>query len=382
MDISSDTVFQKFSVRKVATRIAVGLVEQQEQITVGASLPVTSPNINLKKGIEQLATLCVANQVMPPKHHKEIVEWLHRPLEEWVEPLGSLMEEIGLTEPLLQFGIPTDTAFALAERVNQGHDTDLEIQDLAFKEILSFCKTNQLDQQYIKARLSLVQSPYLERGAIEIRRDLEWHPTIRDLVCASYEKIPPKCRVPKDGREYITLCPRCGWVLNWEGTKRRRAVCYSSLCCQLEARINYTERWLPYRPEAMRTTRGIQASVVAPERLLLEMRGTLQSKGMTCELWPNVDAYDLRVHLKGELWAVDLKDHAFPVELARDLKPFKDSPRWDKAFYLLPDHRNTLNYNRKFQPIWRERHHQEPDLAKIDVLFVQQFIRKIDETLK
>ncbi|MHC5719693.1 MAG: hypothetical protein ACYTX0_48550, partial [Nostoc sp.] len=95
--------------KKILTRIAVGLVEQQEQITKKSVPPVTSPNEHIKSGLEQLSVLCINYKTMPPLHHKEVVNWLHQPVEDWTG-VGELMADANLFGSLLFLGQPTDLA--------------------------------------------------------------------------------------------------------------------------------------------------------------------------------------------------------------------------------------------------------------------------------
>jgi len=57
-------------------------------------------------------------------------------------------------------------------------------------------------------------------------------------------------------------------------------------------------------------------------------------------MWPEYDAYDLLVPLPdGQVWAVDVKDWANPALLGRHIKPLPETPRYDKVFVVVPDHR-------------------------------------------
>lgn len=369
---------QKIQAKKVLTRIAVGLVEQQEHITKRTALPITSSNEHIKSGLEQLSVLCISHKTMPPLHHKEVVNWLHQPVEDW-PGVGKLMADANLFGSLLFLGQPTDLAYELSERMRSGSNPEIEIQDLPFKDILNYCSENKLDEQYVKARLFLVQNSYLQWGTTIINRDLDWEPKIRSLLCATYERIPLACRVKQqNGVEQIALCPRCGWPLEWQGSSRLRAVCYSDLCTQLVDDINTPEKWVSYHPESMRTIRGIQASVVAPERSLIQLRDSLLKLGLDCSLWPSIDNYDLMIKFPtGEVWAVDMKDQANPRELAWSLKPFKQFPAWNKAFYIFPDYRYKGKYKKVFKAVWDVRCQSDSTLNDIKVLSLKQLVSQV-----
>ncbi|MBD2568810.1 MULTISPECIES: restriction endonuclease-related protein [Nostocaceae] len=367
---------QKIQAKKILTRIAVGLVEQQEKITKRNASPITSSNEHIKSGLEQLSVLCITHKSMPPLHHKEVVNWLHQPVEDW-PGVGQLMADANLFGSLLFLGQPTDLAYELSERMLSGNP-EIEIQDIPFKDILEYCSENKLDEQYIRARLFLVQNPYLEWGTKIINSDLDWEPEIRSLLCATYERIPLNCRVKQNGVEQIALCPRCGWTLEWQGSSRHRAVCYSDLCSRLVSDINTPQQWIPYRPESMRTIRGIQASVVAPERSLIQLINTLVNLGLDCSLWPSIDNYDLMIKFpNGKVWAVDMKDQANARELAWSLKPLKQFPAWDKAFYIFPDYRYKGKYKKVFQAVWDVRCQENSALRDIGIFSVKQFVGQV-----
>ena len=378
MSNTSQPESQKIQAKKILTRIAVGLVEQQEQITKRSAPPVTSPNEHIKSGLEQLSVLCISYKTMPPLHHKEVVNWLHQPVEEW-PGVGKLMEAANLSGSLLFLGQPTDLAYELSERMRSGGNPEVEIQDIPFKDILEYCSENKLDEQYVKARLFLVQNSHLEWGTKIINSDLDWDPEIRSLLCATYERIPLACRVKRNGVYHLALCPRCGWPLEWQGSSRRHAVCYSDLCSRLVNNMSTPEKWVPYRPESMRTIRGIQASVVAPERSLIQLRDTLVKLGLDCSLWPSVDNYDLMIKFPtGEVWAVDMKDQANARELAWSLKPFKQFPAWNKAFYIFPDYRYKGKYKKVFQAVWDVRCQENSALRDLGVLSLKQFVSQVN----
>lgn len=358
---------------QVATRLAVGVVELQKQIVAGNSLPVTSPQPQFRAGLEQLSVLCLAHSVRPPAHHQETVQWLHTPMEQWLG-LESTMATAGLSGALLFHGVPTEYAYDLAFRVEG--DSNLEIDDLLFKDILEYCQQNRLESQYTNARQFLVEHSYLQQGTHLINSNLDWDKPIADLLCAIYERIPLKARVSKNGTEMVALCPRCGWTLEWYGDY---ASCYNDLCGRLVERIHPPDRWIPYHLEMVRVNRGVQQYVVAPERMLLVLKSALEQMGATCELWVAVDSYDLWVQFpSGVRWAIDLKDYSSPTRLASAFKPFKRYPEWDECFYVIPDYRKVGNYNKQLQVAWKARYQREPELQDIKICYVKQILKKAE----
>jgi hypothetical protein len=166
-----------------------------------------------------------------------------------------------------------------------------------------------------------------------LSRDPTWDTEVRKWLRQCYEPLPLICRRVIDERESIAQCPRCHWPLEWRSRQRNIAVCYNDLCGHLLPRIHDAQHWEVVIPEAMRTTRGIQESVVAPEVPLLELQRQLEDDyHLSCDLWPEVDSYDLAVHLSdGECWAIDMKDYRSPTDLAGKVRGFRPTPQWDRA---------------------------------------------------
>jgi hypothetical protein len=72
----------------------------------------------------------------------------------------------------------------------------------------------------------------------------------------------------------------------------------------------------------------------------------LRRRGFMAELWPNFDAYDIRVPLAtDQVWAIDVKDWAYAHLLAPHLTPLRgDGDAWyTEAFYAIPDIRLRHN---------------------------------------
>jgi hypothetical protein len=136
---------------------------------------------------------------------------------------------------------------------------------------------------------------------------------------------------------------------------------------------------------ARQTDKGIQASVVGPEIPLLHLYTCLtQEKGLRCDLWPKVDAYDLLVHLsESQSWPIDMKDYSRATSLAVALsgREFPVTSIWNPshgpAFYLFPDHRKQTGYKRAFLSLW-----VPPEGQRIEVLYVEEFLRRIERVME
>jgi REase associating with pPIWI_RE/pPIWI_RE three-gene island domain Y len=361
--------------KQVMTHLAVGLLRQDEAMQKGVASPVTALDEQLQWGWDKLAFLCYKQYTLPPRHLPQLIDWLHRPVEDW-EGLGPLFAEASLSGPLLSYGAPSELCTELGRGLHLSSDPERELQDTPFKEILAYCQKHHLAEQYKEARLFLVSNPYLPFGGITISSDSKWDPEVRKWLRLSYESIPSTCRRMTGEQECIALCPRCRWPLEWRSSKRSIAVCYNDLCGHLIPGIHDPQRWERVIPEAMRTTRGIQESVVAPEVPLLELQRRLKDEyRLSCDLWPEVDSYDLAVHLSdGQCWAVDMKDYRSPTDLAAKVRGFRPTPKWDRAFFVFPEHRRSPGYLQTFRALWNK-----PKGQRVEALFVKNFLWSVQE---
>jgi hypothetical protein len=117
--------------------------------------------------------------------------------------------------------------------------------------------------------------------------------------------------------------------------------------------------------------------VVGPEKPLLALyRQLTDDFGLTCQLWPEVDSYDLYVEFSDrERWAVDMKDVSNPTGLAATANHFRNSPEWDQAFFVFPEHRRHPDYLRTFRAHWARPH-------KTEAMFVKDFVQLVRERIE
>ena len=90
--------------------------------------------------------------------------------------------------------------------------------------------------------------------------------------------------------------------------------------------------------------------IAAPGRAELRLARLLRSRGLSVELWPSLDAYDLRIAFgNGRTWAVDVKDWTNPIRLARSVGRIPVTPTWDRGYFVFP----------------RERVRRQPDYPRL-----------------
>lgn len=82
--------------------------------------------------------------------------------------------------------------------------------------------------------------------------------------------------------------------------------------------------------------------VTGPGRAEAELEKALVRLGLRVRMWPAFDAYDLHITFPdGWVWAVDVKDWAHPAFLGRSARPVPQEPRYDEAFWVVPQSRVT-----------------------------------------
>ena len=103
--------------------------------------------------------------------------------------------------------------------------------------------------------------------------------------------------------------------------------------------------------------------------------------GLTLDLWPYCDAYDIGVTFpNGEKWAIDCKDARDPAWLAGHLNQsqFSTLGSWDQAYYIFPAYRRRTRreYGRVFSSRWR------PGPAGVKWGFDDKFLKEVRAQLE
>lgn len=359
--------------REILTFFAVGLMRQDAAISQERAAPVTELNPALHMGWEKLSFQCYVEDITPPLTLADLVSWLHKPLADW----GMIFPTDWADKSLLKDGVPTEFCEELGADMETVRDLRLEMQDAIFRELHTFCRKLGDASLYSAMRAFLIQNPIIDDLLTAIEHNRRWVSEMRPKLRDCFEPIPEACIRRKAGgkEEYIARCPHCGWTLAWAG---ERPFCHRSGVCESlygETLEGFT--WHKYDPAMFRTKEGIQRYVVAPEVSLLSLRDELiKLNGVSCELFPDFDAYDMLITLpSGEKWAVDMKDHHDPVRLARSLKPFSPVPKWDKAFIVFPQHRASRDYLNRFINHWQRAHNE-------DVCFVDELLSEVRKLVR
>lgn len=264
----------------------------------------------------------------------EFTDALSRPLDEWLPGAGDFL--------LIDAREPTPIC--------------LELRDAAGASALE-----EVEQRVIKqAMMNLASRPEGAATYTEFRRFLvENAHAPRDAAARAVRKVgldlgsvygPPAetVRFATPAGDVLYPCPRCRWPM----TVRESGVsCARSLSC-LAAGARFAVRDGVLLPlgrlsapssvsfsESASLLPGIWRYTVLPgieELALAERLRALQ--GVSVELWPYIDAYDLDVRRGESHWRIDVKDHASSVGLARYLA---EHPARDHTWIVVPDYRRA-----------------------------------------
>ncbi len=322
--------------------IASGLINlfQAHERTGEPSQANYSPK--LQRGLDRLVALCLLKGKTPPQGVPDLLNLCERPFIEW--PLPDLPEDIHPQETLLCNHLPS---FFCEDYARSDRDIEAALSEERFMQQVFLECAGYPPRIYTSLRELLVMKPVLtgsEFLSYYMRPPLN---TVADLVKEAYEEAPAFL----SHKGVYRCCPECGNLLMYSLDKGW--VCRDESCSTEHVREGQDVREIPSNGEdkVYRLKHALRRYVAAPGRVELRLREKLvklNSGGLrfTVELWPNVDAYDLRLTFPDrEVWAVDVKDWASPYSLAERVKPFRTNPPWDHAFFVFPDRHKKARRN-------------------------------------
>ncbi len=293
-----------------------------------------------QRGLNILAVNCLLRGTEPPKHSVEAWQWCHRPLNAW--PVRFSGQFRFLESSFLEDGQPTDFCRELAQGLPKG-EAEMELSERLMGRIRHDAELRRDQAAYVAVRQYLIEHPVVSleellRGSFDPAM-AAFGGELMDM----YEAVPQAA--VEAGQ--VLLCGHCGWTLVRRDGRLR---CGDDRCRVLTANFTRNTRWRPITAEAplQRARRAIRRYVVAAGIYELEAARSLGALGLSVELWPHFDRYDLRIIFSsGESWAVDVKDWRFPHLLAKRLCPLANdgASSWSRSFYAIPDSRVSENPN-------------------------------------
>ncbi len=339
--------------------VATGLIyltRQQGNLSAPYPLP-------LQRGLDHLCAIALQRNEQPPQGVIDLLDWSrNRPISQW--PLEIAQFSQSSNDFLLIEGRPTTVCEELACLKSDVEDEITE--NSVMKGALNICRERELPPLYVKFRRLLIDKPVLTPLAIlHEKRDLRG---LEEIVDRAYEPAPPAYY---HGGTY-TECKRCHSLLV---KNKQGQLCCEDLSCREEGPTLFGRIW---HEEVLQLKRGLRRFVTRPGLAEVRLFKKLQHPLYHVELWPDFDAYDLKITVKDEVWAVDVKDWANPFLLASSINEkgeFRRSSKapWDRAFWVFPNARNSSNgfYMKAFKSSCRQLD------RKVEAAFESGLVRKV-----
>lgn len=301
-----------------------------------------------------------------PSNLPEFFEWAKKPVVEWkpATEIKHLSPEVTLTED----GLISD--FALQWQVT-GSDVEMQVQEKVLQDVLEYCRTNQLEEQYRALRKLIIERPVLPYP--EYRRLLsstQLRP-LRDFLLQIYIDLADLA-----GDNIYHFCPRCKYIMCRRQDETYR--CRNMTCEQLSAK----DRLLPLpsvsKQEAetwKAVTPGVHRYGTLPGLWEIHLAETLTKMGVRVTLWPEIDEFDLLVEFSKKVrWAIDVKDWSYLDE--ERLKKVEYRLDATETFVVFPSEREDV------LRIGVERQRLEPELGGVRLRLVSEIVSQAQKILE
>jgi hypothetical protein len=279
-----------------------------------------------------------------------LLDRFRAPTSEWIDEAESV--------PLLEstysgLQVTSYTEFLLDE---YGPEPRLEVAqqvvETVRQSLFEASDREEAEMQYRAFRQRLIEEPV--RPKIEAMTFAKAHGvSLHDLFEVH---IPASCLVSVEEEKVCVPCSRCGYPLRrgQDSTNGEpvRLSCQSPRCaeegaavdvwtdgrCRVGAGASYEAPPLREADGLVCLRRGIWRYTVLPGLIEVELRDRLEQKSdVEVTMWPELDAYDLRVDTPDESYQVDVKDWTLPRYSIRRLPP--RSPDQPTMHVVVPDER-------------------------------------------
>jgi pPIWI_RE three-gene island domain Y/REase associating with pPIWI_RE len=286
----------------------------------------------LQKGLDKLTVRCLKREAEPPASVPDLLGWCReRPLYDWVLDLG---EEIADRSDRLLDG-PQPTAFCQEWAVDSRDVESEVIERRLLHGVIATCRQAGDQDGYVAFRRLLIEKPVLTTLQLHVECARPELSRLAEEVRKVYAPAP----LEYAESHAVVCCATCGnLLLRSPGGMLH---CGDDRCARETTTVG---RRISLAEDPLWLELPFRTFVTAPGRAELWLAKRLERLGVSVELWPEFDAYDLRVGFPdGEAWAVDVKDWASPVALARHLDRVAElvptSPPWQRAFFVFPQDR-------------------------------------------
>ncbi|MBF6101747.1 hypothetical protein IU510_27385 [Nocardia cyriacigeorgica] len=327
----------------------------------------------VQSAYNQLVLHCLRRGVAVPMSIPEMVRWAaERSLEswpidlpdDWATPDAYLVDDKTRT-PTQQC---LEWAIAARDAAAEQFENELMLG------VINECRTAQAPKSYTAFRRLLITRPVLTGTDLALlAEDLELH-LLLETIKRSYELAP--AAYLRDGR--YAECARCKCLLAPVGADEYR--------CELDRchREHHPKIGRLIDPSVSngvyQLARPLRMFITGPGLAETDLETALIAKGLPPEMWPNFDAYDLRIMLPNkQIWAVDVKDRANPALLGQETRGLPQKPFYHRAFLVAPRYRfdERESYGRVFA------HHVPDEISdKIELLSDSDFLRLVSREVR
>lgn len=275
---------------------------------------------------------CLRRGVRPPGSVPELVRWAtERPLSQWPFTLPADLDAGDRLLVDAETGSPTQECLEWA--VSAPDPAAERFENDMMREVLTLCRSARAPEAYTAFRRLLIERPTLTSTELAmLGADLDLS-LLHDTIKRSY--APITAAYVRDGK--VSVCAGCNCLLMPVGVDRY--VCQLDRCRRRPVRIAGA-----VDPVAgggvYQLSRPLRTFITGPGLAETELETELRALGLTPEMWPNFDAYDLGLRFPdGRVWAIDVKDRANPALLGRFTTPLRPTPAYDRGLLVVPHYR-------------------------------------------
>ena len=344
--------------------IATALIRLADIRTVTAfTLPYPD---EAQRALDRVVLACLLRQAEPPRSVPDLIAWCrYRSVPDW--PLDLPDGLFGPKDVLLdpEAGLPTQLCHEWA--LNTRDSAADEYDQLVIRSAFQLCRQYGDAESYTEFRRLLVNQPVLTTNEMfTLHKDLRLIP-VMDLIEQIYDPVPDGYR--RHGT--YTACGRCltlltpltdgGW---WCERDRCRSLGSPPL-----GEVHDAEKV----GTPLQLARPLRQFVTGPGRAEVELAERLMGRRLKLrvEMWPEFDAYDLRVVFPDDhVWAVEVKDWASPALLGQKITEVRATQPYDEVFLVVPD------YRFRARPDYRDVYlrHRSPGLAAMPLLTDRELV--------
>ena len=356
----------------ITLAVLSGGIEQLLYQEAGGRKRGTCPDA-LRVGMSRLAAAMIRAGATPISSIADTIEVMQEPVSTWkvLPPPPQYMGSLILMDG-------EDITEDAENCIDSNPDVAGEWTQQVMKRVVDNCRARGDQVGYVTFRRCIIDHPVAaRRELIETRRKLS-DDGLLTMFDDAYEEVP---QASLSG-DIVRTCARCGWTLVKE-VNRDVWRCALSSCRQLgDALPARFPDSIPFNAGTRRVRLGLARYTTRPGGLEISLFRALEELGgLTLELWPHCDAYDIGVTFpNGEKWAIDCKDARDPAWLAGHLNQsqFSTLGSWGQAYYIFPAYRRWTRreYGRVFSSRWR------PDPPGVKWGFDDEFLIKVRAQLE